>query len=92
MFIYQFYVIKDYWKVQNWQASFYYTHPSPKTGIFLTDPIFSEIENWKNPESFRESSTFAERLSLIRVCIRQFAAFFGRNTRRGNIFLGREFN
>ena len=43
MFIYQFYVIKDYWKVQNWQASFHYTHPSPKTGIFLTDPIFSEI-------------------------------------------------
>ena len=35
MFIYQFYVIKDYWKVQNWQASFYYTHPSPKTWIFF---------------------------------------------------------
>lgn len=68
------------------------THtPPPKLEFFLTDPIFSEIENWKNPESFRESSTFAERLSLIRVCIRQFAAFFGRNTRRGNIFLGREF-
>ena len=68
------------------------THtPPPKTGIFLTDPIFSEIQNWKNTESFRESFTFAESVSLMRVCIRQFAAFFGRNTRRGNIFPGREF-
>ena len=31
----QFYVINGYWKVQNWETSVWYTHPSPQNWNFL---------------------------------------------------------
>ena len=65
--------------------------PPPKLEFFELIRVSRKSKNWENTASFRESFTFAGRVSLMRVCIRQFAAFFGRNTRRGNIFPGREF-